>query len=65
MFLKYRIRKLQIKVDGQKAETERLEVAERDYGVSYYTNKLIESHRAYVELNSHLEFLKGKVKCHL
>jgi hypothetical protein len=62
MFLKYRIRKLQIKVDCQKAETERLEVAEKEYRVSYYTNKLIASHRAYVELNSHLEFLKGKVK---
>ena len=62
MFLNYRIRKLQIKVDGQKAEIEMLEVAERDYGISYYTNKLIASNRAYVELNSHLEFLKGKVK---
>jgi hypothetical protein len=62
VFLNYRIRKLQVKVDCQKYNTEGLERAEKLYCDSYYTDKLIESHRKYVELNSHLEFLKGQVK---
>jgi hypothetical protein len=62
VFLNYRIRKLQVKVDCQKAATEILTIVEKQYGSSYYTDKLIESHRKYIELNSQLEFLKGKVK---
>jgi hypothetical protein len=62
VFLNYRIRKLQVKVDCQKAVTEILTKVEKEYGSSYYTDKLIRSHHKYIELNSHLEFLKGQVK---
>lgn len=60
MFLDYRIRKLQIKVDVQKALTDKLAIAEKEYGKTYYTDKFHKAHCKWVELNSELKWLKDK-----
>ena len=60
IFINYRIKRLQIKVDGQKARTEKLTIAAGFYKNSYYTDQLIDSHCKLVELSSELKWLKDK-----
>jgi hypothetical protein len=60
MFLDYRIRRLQIKVDVQKALTDKLEITEKEYGRAYYTDKFHKAHCQWLELNSKLQWLKDK-----
>jgi len=61
MFLKYRIQRLQIKTDIQRALVDKLEVAEKEYGSTYYTDLMIREHCKWVGLNSRLHFLKRKL----
>jgi hypothetical protein len=60
MFLSYRIRKLKIKVEVQKALVDNLQIAEKQYASSYYTDMFHKAVCKYVELNSKLKYLKGK-----
>ncbi len=61
MFLEYRIRRLKIKVDTQKELVNKLELAEKQYEESYYTDKFHEAHCKWLEMNSKLKWLKDKL----
>ena len=58
MFKKYRICRLEKKIRMSAAKIEELRKAEREYGRSYYTNRLIEE----VERLSGFEFDLLKIK---
>lgn len=58
MFLKYRIEKLSLKVDVQKAYVDKIEIAAKEYCNSYYTDKLHREHLKYLNLNSRLHWLE-------
>jgi hypothetical protein len=60
MFLKYRIERLKKKIYIQKAAVEKIEVVEKQYGSSYYTDLILKEHRKWLELNSKLHFLMRK-----
>jgi hypothetical protein len=60
MFLSYRIEKLRIKVEVQKALVDKLQIAEKEYGSSYYTDRFHEAFCKYVQLNSKLKYLERK-----
>ena len=61
-FLKWRIERLKIKVEAQKAAVSFLVDKEHVYKNSYYTDRLIKEHRGFVELNSKLKYLERKLK---
>ena len=61
MFLKYRMGKLEIKIKVQQAVVDKLEIAARQYGSSYYTDKYHREYCRLVDLTSNLEYLKGKL----
>jgi hypothetical protein len=60
MFEKYRINKLKIKAEVQQALVDKLEIAEKEYGISYYTNKFHREFCKLVEINSKLKYLQDK-----
>lgn len=60
MFLSYRIEKLRIKVEVQKALVNQLHISEKEYGSSYYTDMLHKALCKYIELNSKLICLERK-----
>lgn len=49
-----------MKVNVQKALTEKLDAAAKEYAVSYYTNRYITAHCELVELECKLKNLKDK-----
>ena len=61
MLLKYRIKKLKKKTDIQKGLVDKLEIVEKEHGSSYYTDRMLEEHCKWLELNSKLHFLMGKL----
>ena len=62
IFLKLRIRKLQEKVDIQRLYVDKLEKTAQEYGQSYYTDRLLEEYRKWLEMNSKLMWMKEQVK---
>jgi len=61
MFLKYRIRNMQLKLDKQTELVSLLKLAEKEYNVSYYTNKLHDAVLKRIEISSKLKYLQDKL----
>jgi len=61
MFLKYRIRKQQLRLDQQMALVDMLKVAEKEYAVSFYTNKVHDAVLKRMEIESKLKYLQDKL----
>lgn len=61
MFDKLRINRLRIKIDVQKAFTDKLEIAEKEYGSSYYTNRYHREFCKLVEMQSKVKFLEDRL----
>ena len=60
MFLKYRIERLEMKVEVQSGVVEMLGKVEKIHKNSYYTDRLIREQTKMLSLNSKLSFLKRK-----
>ena len=60
MFDTYRMRRLKTKTEVQKALVDKLEIAEKEYGSGYYTNKLHDAVCKLVELRSKLKWLEDR-----
>ena len=61
-FTEWRIRRLKTRVEAQKALADKLEIAEREYESSYYTDKFHSAHCKYIELNSKLKWLERSIE---
>jgi hypothetical protein len=60
MFLAWRIRRLQAKVDIQREHLVRVERIAMQYGQSYYTDLMLKEPLKWLQLNSKLMWLKEK-----
>lgn len=59
MFNRYRIRKLKVAIDAKAALVERLEIVDKEYRCSYYTDQLNSSVCELAELKSKLRLLEA------
>jgi len=60
MFLAWRIRRLQAKVDIQREHLIKVEKVAMQYGQSYYTDLMLKEHLKWLQLNSKLMRLEGE-----